>query len=947
MAEVSAFVYGWVSGIAAVVIWILYGTATLPQLMRSVKSVCAYIPVLSLLVEGMETQQTGVQGGDGASALPPFFRFDGAAVDHDLEGLRGSPMRVKPITASATCMMSWYGPDGTIGPPIECLLSLENNLVTVYQLLHFTDSGTGIMASGSTGRGSFHSKSKDAHRDSKFFRTATGVTVVEHRKGKVCVLNTTVMEVRQFNASKKTATAAADQLKPSTGDRGASGASVGEAASARVSSKASSLPGLLGFFSSGGFASSGALVSERWEETLNESTASAKGSMSQRSVAGSGAAVSGASEATAANLMAGSGGADSVFTGRVLIWRTVDGRPLFDSSTPPPQSFSSRTGNSTFAVGCGHSMPFSNSHSHRAGGARTPGNARSTESVDGHSTNSSNDADDGDDFTVTDSDGGDAAVERRQQQAHCARSHHQRRCMMNDMATWSCVIIKFERSRECERWHTLLSGLKEAEAWHEYSKTLPNPDTINTFLSRFFFQNMRLAPFSDTLIELIRKQLRSLPLKKFPRDLGGDLILDDLLIGTQIPWISDVSEPRVSANGEVGFDFNLFYKGGEEGLSLFFRLALTYCGIRIPHVVFSVKLLELEATVHVSIGPPPSKTFWVGAHKPPIIRLEVHQGCASGKGVLHRILTALPDLSGIMTNLVKLYLFSDMVLPYMDDFPLPSVVKSPKGSFADLRVRAFDWQRAAKISSAPHRGSFTSGASSNDGSPEGKAAERSTEQQATSGHGSPLTPWRSSVCSTATTPSFASTGRALKGAVASDSRDSLPPVILDDRSASNRLNAGAGEKLPASASGDSDGNTGSFTSSCDANASIGVGSPRTPALHSSRLGSQRARDSPTLPPGRAASDRGSDPTWLPATHPGNRSGSCNASVSSIPMSTSAMDDGLFCDNSTCNSESDRVMSSASKKRSATSAAMRNLKNLLKVKGKDMTRESVSRSKKKS
>ncbi|CAG9570516.1 conserved hypothetical protein [Leishmania major strain Friedlin] len=947
MAEVLAFAYGWVSGIVAVVVWILYGSAALPHLMWSVKSVCAHIPVLSLLVEGMAAQPPGMQDGDGASASPPFCRFDGAAVDQNLEGLQGSPMRVKPITASATCMMSWYRPDGTIGPPIECLLSLENNMVTVYQLLHLTDSSSGIMASGSTGFGNVHSKSKDARRESKFFRTATGVNVVEHRKGKVYVLNTTVMEVRQFNASKKTATAAADQLKPGTGDRGASGASAGEVASAKASSKAPSSPGLPGSFSSGGFASSGAQVTEHWEGTLNESMASAKGSMSRRSVAGSGAAVSGASETTAANLMAGSGGADSVFTGRVLIWRTVDGRPLFDSGTPLPQSFSSRTGNSTFADSCGHSVPFSTSRSHGAGGACTPRNARSTERVAGHSTDSSDAVDDGEDFTVADSEGGDAAAERRQQQAHRARSHHQRRWMMNDMASWSCVIIKFERSRECERWHTLLSGLKEADAWHKYAKTLPNPDTINTFLSRFFFQNMRLAAFSDTLIELIRKQLRSLPLKKFPRDLGGDLILDDLLIGTQIPWISDVSEPRVSANGEVGFDFNLFYKGGEEGLSLFFRLALTYCGIRIPHVVFSVKLLELEATVHVSIGPPPSKTFWVGAHKPPIIRLEVHQGCASGKGVLHRILTALPDLSGILTNFVKLYLFSDMVLPYMDDFPLPSVVKSLKGSFTDLRVRAFDWQRAAKISGAPHGGSFASGAGSNDGSPEGKAAERSIEQQVTSGHRSQLTPWKSSVCSTATTPLFASTGHASKGAVAPDSRDSLPPVVLDGRSVSSRLHAGVGAKFPAPASGDSDGNTGSFTSSCDANASRGVRSPLIPALHSSRLGSQGTRDSPTLPPGRAAPDRASDQTWLSATHLGNRSGSCSASVSSIPMSTSAMDDGLFCDNNTCNSESDNVMSSASKKRSVTSAAMRNLKNLLKVKGKDMTRESVSRSKKKS
>ncbi|GET86826.1 hypothetical protein, conserved [Leishmania tarentolae] len=947
MAEVWAFLYGWMGGIVAVIMAVLYGRATMPQLMRSLKSVCAQVPFVGHLVEGMVAYKTATQGVSGTSTEYPYVRLDDATADQGFEGLKENPMLVKPITVTTTCMMTWYSPDGTIGPPIECMLSLENNMVTVYQLLHLTDSSTGIIAPGSPGHGSADSKSRNGHLQSKLFRTMTTFRAVEHRMGKVNVLNTTVMDVRQFNGSKKTVSATADPLKANPCQRGASSVSAGRTATVKGPSKEPPSSRWRGSFSSGGFASSDAEVTGNWEETLTESTTSAKASMVPPSVVGSGGAGAGVSEGTAATSATGSSVSDAVFTGRVLIWRTVDGRPLFDSFTPPlNQLFCSRTCHNAFVDGCSHSRSLSTSDSHRAGMGCTASNARSTESVGGHSYSSFHDGDDGDNFTVTDSEGGDAASWRRQQKASSARSYQQLRSVMKEMENWSCVVIKFERSRDCERWHTLLSGLQEAEAWHEYAKTLPNPDTINTLLSRFFFQNMRLGAFSDTILRLIRKQLSLLPVKKFPRDLGGNLVLDDFVIGTKIPWISDVSEPRVSANGEVGFDFNLFYKGGEGGFSLFFRLALTYCGIRVPHVVFSVKLLELEATVHVSIGPPPSKKFWIGGHKPPIIRLEVRQGCASGKGVLHRILKAVPDLSGIMTSLVKLYLFSDMVLPYMDDFPLPSVVKSPKGSVADLRVRAFDWQRAAKISGAPQRKRFASLAKSDKGNPKGKTAEGDIERETSSGHISVLTPVACSTCSTPTAVSLTSTGHTFKARVISERRDHVQQVILDEGSVGSRLCTGAYTNLSTSASGNSNGYTGSFTSSYNANTSIRVGSPLSPASQPGSLGSQATRGSAGLPPGRAAQHGGGAETRLPSPHPGTRSSSCNVSNSSIPMLHSDMGDDLLCDNSTRNSDSDRAMSNSSKTRSLTSAAMRNLKKLLKVKGKDMARESVSRSKKK-
>ncbi|EPY17726.1 hypothetical protein AGDE_16089 [Angomonas deanei] len=269
-----------------------------------------------------------------------------------------------------------------------------------------------------------------------------------------------------------------------------------------------------------------------------------------------------------------------------------------------------------------------------------------------------------------------------------------------NMATWTGMIVKFSNVRDQERWLTLLRCIEEADAWREFAKNVPNPDTFNLFASRFLFQNFSGNGFVDLLIGAIRKKLKKVSLTKFPRDLEGDILLDDFVLGNALPWISEVSDPTISTNGEFGFDFNIQYKGGEEAFTLYFRLALAYRGIRIPHVVFSVKLLELEGTAHISIGPPPTPKFWIGGHKPPVVRLEVRQGGACGKGLLHRILTSLPDLSGIMTNLIKLYLFSDMILPFMDDFPLPSVESAPKVRVEKKR-RTFDRRRAAELSGAP------------------------------------------------------------------------------------------------------------------------------------------------------------------------------------------------------------------------------------------------------
>lgn len=921
MAEISALVYGWVAGIIAVIVWILYGIDTLLQLMRIVNDAFSHLPGLSHLAYDRKGKKKGGAGSgrDGGTTS----QFNVLTNDEGLEGLAGSTKRVTPITAGGLCLMSWYGPDGTTGPPIECRLALENNEVTIYQLLRIGDTNTGMpggaagagspagaggkrLPTGQTAAPSLAGRRGSKDVDTNAFRSAAGVTVAEHRKGRVSVLHTTVMELRHFN-------------KPHKGAGGGGGEQSGGGDKANTNNNGSKANHRKGSAAAG----SGSEVDSAAPSQRGSVAATPNGSQHRRKESGDEAAGGGNNNGNNNNNNNNSSsaplegttrpGVDPLFNGRVLIWRTMDGCPLFDSIGAAQHNAS----NATF----GGSMRRGNASS---ASAPNMSHSASMDSLsDDRSFNSSmgdgEGSDHGEEDATNDGSGGEGGGQhgrKKQQQQHHGHNHHthhghhsgrrhsKSNAEMNDMANWSCVIIKFERARESEWWHTLLSGLKEARAWHDFAKTLPNPDTVNTFLSRFFFQNMRVNGLADAIIKQIRKKLRELPAKKFPRDLGGQLILDEFLIGTQIPWITDVSEPTVSANGEVGFDFNLMYKGGEGGFTLFFRLALEFLGIRVPHVVFSVKLIELEATVHISIGPPPSKKFWIGGHKPPVLRLEVHQGCASGKGILHRVLTSLPDLSGIMTNLIKLYLFSDMVLPYMDDFPLPSVVKSPKSSMRDLRVRTFDRQRAAKISGAPVRSSSA---------PVAAPPSPLTDPPAT-------TPGAEADAATKAATAAPSSQRPFTAAVATGT-PGPPPKSSKPNTPRNNNASGeaqhAPDKLNASRRSSGNQSLGSTTNNVQNVASpISLLSPNNPNA-GSFTGGRANNTSSTVPNTSALSAN-------------------NTMTSSMLNRTMQSETDL--------TESEEALSATGRKRGGGSGTMRNLKNLLKVKGSDMTRESVSRSK---
>ncbi|ESL10162.1 hypothetical protein TRSC58_02109 [Trypanosoma rangeli SC58] len=242
--------------------------------------------------------------------------------------------------------------------------------------------------------------------------------------------------------------------------------------------------------------------------------------------------------------------------------------------------------------------------------------------------------------------------------------------------TWDAVLFKFPTRRELERWYNLLQATPQSEEWRVFIKHLPSVDVFNLVVARLFFENTRTSGLQDLLIAKIRRKLRRVS-RKLPKHIHGEILLDQLELGGEIPLIRGVGEPSVFPTGEVELDFDFLYRGG---LKFSLRFAITYRGVRVPRIIFNIKILELSSHMRLRVGPPPSSKIWVGSPRPPQLRLEFTQEVASHDGILNAVLKLMPDMSVVMSNVVKVMLFEDMVLPSMEDLPLPCFGYSPPSS---------------------------------------------------------------------------------------------------------------------------------------------------------------------------------------------------------------------------------------------------------------------------
>ncbi|KPI87570.1 hypothetical protein ABL78_3367 [Leptomonas seymouri] len=250
------------------------------------------------------------------------------------------------------------------------------------------------------------------------------------------------------------------------------------------------------------------------------------------------------------------------------------------------------------------------------------------------------------------------------------------------LSQWGCLAIKFPTRRIQERWLNLLQATPLSTQWHEFIQHLPKMDVFNLLIARLFFENSRANTLHDLLEEKLKKKLERVS-KSLPQRLRGSIYLDALDVGGEIPLIGNVSDPTPSPCGDTEFDFDVLYRGG---FAIKIRFAICYRDIRVPDIVFSIKILELAGRMRFVVGPPPTKKFWLGCPRPPQLRLHFTQEVASHDGILNAVLKLLPDMSQVASNVVTSLFFEDMVFPNLDDFPWPVLGEDDSDDSDDQRT---------------------------------------------------------------------------------------------------------------------------------------------------------------------------------------------------------------------------------------------------------------------
>ncbi|EPY33249.1 hypothetical protein STCU_02379 [Strigomonas culicis] len=236
-----------------------------------------------------------------------------------------------------------------------------------------------------------------------------------------------------------------------------------------------------------------------------------------------------------------------------------------------------------------------------------------------------------------------------------------------DISTWRTIAIKFPTRRETERWLNLLQANARTEQFQEYLTHMPQRDVFNILITRLFFENTSSNRLHDILTEKIQDKFAAIS-RSLGHNVKGNIYLDGLVIGGEVPLISSVSEGTISPSGDFEFGFDILYRGG---LVLLVHFAITYRDIKVPDIVFTIRVLELAGRMRMNIGPPHTHKFWLGCPRPPELRLDISQEVVK-EGLLGNLISLLPDLGEIISNVVREKIFEDMILPKYDDFPWPS-----------------------------------------------------------------------------------------------------------------------------------------------------------------------------------------------------------------------------------------------------------------------------------
>eukprot|EP01132_Coremiostelium_polycephalum_P002318 gene2318-2858_t len=193
----------------------------------------------------------------------------------------------------------------------------------------------------------------------------------------------------------------------------------------------------------------------------------------------------------------------------------------------------------------------------------------------------------------------------------------------------------------------------------------PRFDWVNALLGRVFFNLYDSEALLGFAASKITKKINKL---KKPSILKS-ITLQNLEFGPNLPVLKDAQLLYISSQGELSADLQIEYHGGFTlTIKIEVMISFRQHSVTIPFVI-SVLVKSLSGRANIQCLPPPTKRFWFGFYEEPQCEIVIDTSIGQSKT---GYFTNMPKLAKIIVNKLKAELFEMIVLPNMDDFPMPT-----------------------------------------------------------------------------------------------------------------------------------------------------------------------------------------------------------------------------------------------------------------------------------
>jgi len=206
-----------------------------------------------------------------------------------------------------------------------------------------------------------------------------------------------------------------------------------------------------------------------------------------------------------------------------------------------------------------------------------------------------------------------------------------------------------------------------AEAW------------ANALLPRFWWNLFDNKSFKRFIVKRLGKRIAKIT--DFPKFIES-MVLHSIDLGPSLPLVSNVSLSNLTSDGAVDVDMDLDYNGGFS-MKILIKTSMSLPGtsLELPATAI-INVNKLYGKLRLHVSPPPCERFWIGFHTLPDTDIQAETEIA----LLDNPTTALnmpkiatniikklkADLTRVIVNKLKADIVGEkMVLPNMDDFPIP------------------------------------------------------------------------------------------------------------------------------------------------------------------------------------------------------------------------------------------------------------------------------------